>query len=730
MKRPSIALACILKNEIHNLKQFFSSIEHCFDAIYFTDTGSTDGTIEELESYQKRGNPARAPLFFNHFTWVKDFSRARQFAFDSVDKAIDYTMWLDLDDVLNNAESFIDWRDHLMKLADFWVATYHYASNAEGKPVCSFARERVVSNRHQFKWKYFVHEGILPTSNAKLPTRIEYAPSWSVVHKRKSEDLKNDQKRNLRIFEANLTGMDPRMQYYYGKELFENQKPLEAFNWLLKAVAEENLEFHDRVMALQYLCLSCMQLNQFEKAIDFAIRGLQIAPLRAEFYIVMGDCYVKQQKFQEAKPYYLAASACPFTNDQSIVGALNAHQDSYTRYPMLQLARVCHQLGDLEKAKEYSNKAITYGPDPEAIAVYNEVINLEAKANTIHINTQKSVDEIVITGHPIGFYEWDEEIYQEKGIGGSETAAIEMARHLSDLSGRCVRIFNNRKTSKTFGKVSYHPCDETIQYFAENRPQVHIAWRHNFKLTKAPTFVWNHDLGFPGLRSQDHYEKALVLSNFHAGYVRNLYGIPNSKLIVTRNGINPKRFENLDLTKTPGKVVWSSSPDRGLMTAIHAMDPIAESLGLTLHVYYGFDNMRKNNKGHEADEMEREMRKRPWIHAHGNLEQKALTKELASACLWLYPTDFLETYCITAIEMLCAGVYPIVRYWGALPDTLGKAAVDGMADLIQGDNPMDYTQAILRALETKKWERVKVDAELHSWEKVARSWLEFLPLSS
>lgn len=97
LNRPSIALCCILKNEIHNINELLKSVEGCFDVIHMTDTGSTDGSKELLEKYQDLPadeNPAKTPIRLHYFEWVHDFSAARNFSFSHAET--DYIAWGDL----------------------------------------------------------------------------------------------------------------------------------------------------------------------------------------------------------------------------------------------------------------------------------------------------------------------------------------------------------------------------------------------------------------------------------------------------------------------------------------------------------------------------------------------------------------------------------------------------------------------------------------------------------
>lgn len=733
--RPTISLCCILKNEHKNLPRLLASVRDCFDEIHLTDTGSTDGSVELITEWAIEDvakNPANTPIILHHFKWIDDFSAARNYSFSHA--TTDYVMWLDLDDVLSDAKAFIDFRDEAMAIADMWMATYHYALDAKGLPTCSFARERIVRTSLGLQWHYFVHEGILPVSKVKPNLGVHYAPTWSVKHLRDEDDLKQDRSRNLHLFERAAKPLSSRMRYYYGKELFENQKPLEAFQELINAIAEPDLEQHDRVMGVQYACLAAAQLNQFEKATQLALQGLLLAPQRAEFFCIIGDCLIKQNRFQDAPPYYEAALRCNFQGDSPIQGPVFQHGDSYRHYPVLQMARVAANMGNIPEARRLLDRAIAMGQTAETIGMKAELEKIVGAMGT-GMEQRKKTTDIVITCPPGTLYPWDHKVYAEQGVGGSETAACEMATWLSRLTGNRVIIFNAREAKATFGKVEFWPTSELPAYFRDFSPLSHIAWRHTMKLSDDPMYIWCHDLAAPGIENHRNYEKVMALSPFHRGYLKNLFGIPEDKIVVTRNGIEPKRFATpVKRAKEYGKVVYSSSPDRGLDYAIQVMDEVVKAVPeAKLHIYYGFSNMEKLGHKAEVERIQKLMAGKEHIVYHGNLPQDELTEELESACVWLYPTNFLETFCITSIEMLCSGVYPVTRRWGALQNTLETAEALGMATLLEtaGDTPENvspYVREVVHAILDKKWERVLVDPSAFSWKSVAEEWLEILQL--
>jgi len=305
---------------------------------------------------------------------------------------------------------------------------------------------------------------------------------------------------------------------------------------------------------------------------------------------------------------------------------------------------------------------------------------------------------------------------------------------MSRLTKRRVLVFNNREVAKSFDNVHYMPAKELPNYFKWNAPKVNINWRHNMKVTDSPTYIWCHDLSAPGIENT-YYEKVIALSEFHKNFIHGLFGVPLEKIWVSRNGINPDRFlKGLPIEKDPGRVIFSSSPDRGLVRAMRVMDEVVKVLPhATLHAYYGVDNMLKAGRKVEADVILAEVSKRPFVKFHGNVSQKALVAEMQRSEVWLYPTCFLETFCITAIESICSRTFPVVRDWGALPNTLSSYRERGSAAVIDSDCELEsevkvYAEAVVDALHNKKWSQIVPSPEVHSWESVAKEWIDFMGL--
>ena len=88
----TVSLCMIVRNEEKVLARCLDSVRGIADEICITDTGSTDKTREIARKYGT----------VQAFPWCDDFSAARNFSFAQA--RMDYTLWLDADDVLLSSD--------------------------------------------------------------------------------------------------------------------------------------------------------------------------------------------------------------------------------------------------------------------------------------------------------------------------------------------------------------------------------------------------------------------------------------------------------------------------------------------------------------------------------------------------------------------------------------------------------------------------------------------------
>lgn len=129
-----------------------------------------------------------------------------------------------------------------------------------------------------------------------------------------------------------------------------------------------------------------------------------------------------------------------------------------------------------------------------------------------------------------------------------------------------------------------------------------------------------------------------------------------------------------------GRLQYSSSWDRGLDNLLYILPWIKERCPeISLHVYYGISGWIKAAKSRNdtsalklIDSLYATIEELDYVHIHDRINQLELSKEWRKAWLWLYPTNFTETFCITAKEAQFSYTPIICSDVAALQTTVGE----------------------------------------------------------
>jgi glycosyltransferase involved in cell wall biosynthesis len=137
-------------------------------------------------------------------------------------------------------------------------------------------------------------------------------------------------------------------------------------------------------------------------------------------------------------------------------------------------------------------------------------------------------------------------------------------------------------------------------------------------------------------------------------------------------------------------------------------------------------------------------RKQGWYNIHGVLDKLKATKDLGvteigsvsqselhiamqKASYWMYLTQYEETFCITALEMMAAGVLPVCSNKAALAEVVQDGIIIphseyetmfNMAIKTLGGINVDIKRKAINAAK----ERVK----LFTWDNATSKWFNFL----
>ena len=339
--------------------------------------------------------------------------------------------------------------------------------------------------------------------------------------------------------------------------------------------------------------------------------------------------------------------------------------------------------------------------------------------------------------------DWSPRSFRETGLGGSETAVVRLSEELAK-QGRSVTVYSRIVDTNYFNGVRYR---HESRYLPSVHSDVFVAWRSPELIDTAPSasrkVLWMHDTdrGEALTRERaEQFDDIVVLTNWHKQHLMETYPfLDASKLHVIGNGVDVENFMGDNIARDPHRVVYSSSPDRGLDVILeHIWPKVVEKVpDAELHIYYGWENYDKflhypGMADFKAKIQDLILRSRNVVN-HGRIPQDQLAREFQKASVWLYPTYFTETFCITGVEAQLAGAIPVINRIAALQETVKSGLFFENVDVRNSEVQEGFAVNVIRMLQTPLEQRqdfheaIKKDAEAESWADIARKWSSLVP---
>lgn len=341
---------------------------------------------------------------------------------------------------------------------------------------------------------------------------------------------------------------------------------------------------------------------------------------------------------------------------------------------------------------------------------------------------------------------WSPASLDKGGIGGSETAAIHMARELARLGHEVTCFGTHTGFEGTYDGVAYRNYEAVLTDSSLLDCDVLISSRDKRVLRLRPAarlkVLWVHDIhvGDDWENDLNGFDRIWCLTQWHRQTFRSYYPqVAPAKITVIRNGIDPARFEQVvPHSERKAKFVYSSSPDRGLSVLLDLWPEIRRLRDdAELHVYYGFDTWEKmatRNKVAQAqiswfkERLTGPKAEESRIFYHGRVGQVELATAQAETLVWAYPSDFKESFCITALEAQAAGAVPVTTRLAALAETVKVGTL-----ILPHNTEVRYRTEFLEACKVFLLDRPELrDAQAtdgrawaltQTWASLAKEWV-------
>jgi hypothetical protein len=315
-----------------------------------------------------------------------------------------------------------------------------------------------------------------------------------------------------------------------------------------------------------------------------------------------------------------------------------------------------------------------------------------------------------------GFSSWTGADILSKGIGGSETYIIEMARYIQKHGHFNVVVFCKCTEQSVFENVVYIP----IELFA---PFVRVTHVHTCIISRFSEYVplaikgkttnvylVLHDLTPSGIiiPLDKKLKKIFCLTEWHVGYFTSIF--PQCKDITTHfyYGVDKNKFNNkhdsiiTDEKKINNRFIYSSFPNRGLLELLKMWPIIVEKYpDASLDIFADIDGAWVNSvEGKKMIEIRQLLANYKTklnglnIYYHGWVSKETLAGGWLTAEYWFYPCTFMETFCLTALEAALSKTVAISNGLAALQNTVGERGI-----CVQGDATSEqWQQNALREL--------------------------------
>ena len=291
-----------------------------------------------------------------------------------------------------------------------------------------------------------------------------------------------------------------------------------------------------------------------------------------------------------------------------------------------------------------------------------------------------------------GFDDWTGRDILTKGIGGSETYIIELARYIQKLNIFQVIVFCKTQKYDLFEDVEYRPIMDFFKFATEteihtcfiSRYSEYIPIGLNCNNIKNVYAVF-HDLVIDGtiIPRNNKFRKIFCLSEWHSDYFKNIFPILSDITTHFYYGIDFKLFlPKNNINKVPYKFIYSSFPNRGLLPLLQMWPKIIERYPeASLHIHSNIDGDWVNNVRKQEMDMIRNLmvqyqdNKILNIYYWGWTNKSDLANNWLSSDIWFYPCTFIETFCLTALEAAITKTFVITTDLGSLKNTVGDRGI-------------------------------------------------------
>lgn len=583
-------------SELESFKESLYSVLPYVQFAQITSNGKQTAEIEAFIEYT-RGVFPNITIDYTHLAWTDDFSAQRNHSFNRIPTDYDFIYWQDSDDLLVGGDLLESLATIAKRNGqDVVFLAYWYGCEFSGKPsLQTFKRVDIEHYRERLirpgtiVWKGRLHETPIPVAGQKDNyTKVQYDPKNSpiaVMHTATLDDAETKLLRNQAILELQLEEerqkdtADPRTLLYLMKIYTEigDKETLEKCIEMGKEYLEKSGWDEERANCCDLMAICSTKLDRMHDSIKYLHQAISEYPHQPLHYIRLALAYFNVARYRESRHWLEIGTKIDldrktaginnikelkvlttqlvlklaFQVEKNIDTAVEAAKVLVEEQPIKENEDNLNYLLDrkaLKDASEASLKLLEYfemvGDDESTLRVL-DALPLIISEQPFAIGQRKRIskprvwkdNEICYFANFMSphFEKWDSHSLS-KGIGGSETAVIELAKQWAD-KGYKVYVYGDPEYIGEQQGVTYLPW----YYFNQaDKFNIFIQWRNASiapKIKAKKYFVDLHDVVAQADYPQeimDAVDGVIFKSEYHRNMLPDL---PDEKAIIISNGI-------------------------------------------------------------------------------------------------------------------------------------------------------------------------------------------------
>jgi glycosyltransferase involved in cell wall biosynthesis len=258
--------------------------------------------------------------------------------------------------------------------------------------------------------------------------------------------------------------------------------------------------------------------------------------------------------------------------------------------------------------------------------------------------------------------------YLGRGLGGTESTLVLLAKALAKL-GHNIEVYNCCFKDGVYDHVSWKSLWTLDQ---NNKFDVVISLRlletfKEYKFDSVIKAVWIHDEALQGasqLDKSDDVNMWISVSNTQKKFIEKKEIIKPENWFITRNAFDEDIYTDIlrKTKKVKNQAIYCSTPDRGLDCLLDMWPEIKERVPnakLVVTGSFALWGVSDEENNRIFGEIYEKVFKLKDVSLFKRLSKQELAKLQSESEVMLYPTDFNEMFCISALECFAVGT-PII----------------------------------------------------------------------